>query len=49
VLYYTPDDFKELRGSPAFEDALKQFKYIARQYAYFYRKFQVLIFTTSQL
>ena len=43
VLYYTPDEMKELRGSPAFEDALKQFKYIARQYAYFYKKFQVMI------
>jgi len=43
VLYYTPEDFKELRGSPAFEDALKQFKYIARQYAYFYKKFQAMI------
>lgn len=43
VLYFTPDDFKELRGSPALEDALKQFKYVARQYAYFYRKFQSMI------
>ena len=43
VLYYLPEDFKELRGSPAFEDALKQFKYIARQYAYFYKKFQAMI------
>lgn len=34
---------KELRGSVAFEDALKQFKYIARQYAYFYKKFQAMI------
>jgi len=43
VLYFTPDDFKELRGSPALEDALKQFKYVSRQYAYFYRKFQSMI------
>ena len=43
VLYFTPDDFKELRGSPTLEDALKQFKYVARQYAYFYRKFQSMI------
>ena len=43
VLYFTPDDFKELRGSPALEDALKQFKYVARQYAYFYRKFQSML------
>jgi len=40
VLYFTPQDFEELKGSPALEDALKQFKYVARQYAYFYRKFQ---------
>ena len=43
VLYYLPEDFKELRGSPAYEDALKQFKFIARQYAYFYKKFQAMI------
>ena len=35
--------FQELRGSPALEDALKQFKYVSRQYAYFYRKFQSMI------
>jgi len=40
VLFYTPDDFNELRGSPAYDDALKQYKYIARQYAYFYKKFK---------
>lgn len=40
VLYFTPEDFAELKGSPALEDALKQFKFVARQYAYFYRKFQ---------
>ena len=26
VLYFTPEDFAELKGSPALEDALKQFK-----------------------
>lgn len=41
VLYFTPDDFMALKGSPsAFEDALKQYKFVARQYAYFYKKFQ---------
>jgi histone-lysine N-methyltransferase SETD3 len=40
VLYFSTEDFQNLKGSPAFEDALKQFKYVARQYAYFYRKFQ---------
>ena len=40
VLYFSPDDFQELKGSPAYEDALKQYKYVARQYAYFSTKFQ---------
>jgi len=40
VLYFSPGDFDQLKGSPAYEDALRQFKYVARQYAYFYRKFQ---------
>jgi len=43
VLYFGVQDFQELKGSPALEDALKQFKYVARQYAYFYRKFQSTI------
>ena len=43
VLYYSVDDFQELKGSPAYEDSLKQFKFVARQYAYFYTKFQSTI------
>merc|ERR1719150_2531845 len=39
VLYYDQKKFEELRGSPALEDALKQYKFVARQYAYFYRLF----------
>ena len=39
VLYYTTEQFEQLRGSPALEDALKQYKFVARQYAYFYRLF----------
>jgi len=39
VLYFTPSQFEELKGSPAMEDALKQYKFVARQYAYFYRLF----------
>jgi len=39
VLYYSSKQFEQLRGSPAFEDALKQYKFVARQYAYFYRLF----------
>jgi histone-lysine N-methyltransferase SETD3 len=40
VLYFSAEDFQALRGSVAFEDALKQYKNVARQYAYFYKKFQ---------
>jgi histone-lysine N-methyltransferase SETD3 len=39
VLYFTPQQFEGLKGSPALEDALKQYKFVARQYAYFYRLF----------
>merc|ERR1719189_1677027 len=39
VLYFTPTQMEELKGSPAMEDALKQYKFVARQYAYFYRLF----------
>ena len=40
VMYFSEEEMQELRGSPAFEEALKQYKYVARQYAYFYRKFE---------
>merc|ERR1719384_2082863 len=39
VLYYSCQQFEQLKGSPALEDALKQYKFVARQYAYFYRLF----------
>jgi len=39
VLYFTPKQLEGLRGSPALEDALKQYKFVARQYAYFYKLF----------
>merc|ERR1719445_473808 len=39
VLYYSCQQFEQLKGSPAIEDALKQYKFVARQYAYFYRLF----------
>lgn len=39
VLYFTPAQLEGLRGSPVLEDALKQYKFVARQYAYFYRLF----------
>lgn len=32
-----------LKGSPAYEDALRQYKHVARQYAYFYRRFESTI------
>jgi len=40
VLYFTEEELLQLRGSPSFEEALKQCKYVARQYAYFYEKFK---------
>jgi len=39
VLYFTPKQLEGLRGSPVLEDALKQYKFVARQYAYFYKLF----------
>ncbi|XP_070578396.1 actin-histidine N-methyltransferase-like [Ptychodera flava] len=41
-LYFTMEELQMLKESPALEDALKQYKNIARQYAYFYRLFQNL-------
>jgi len=38
-LYFTQKQLELLKGSPALEDALKQYKFVARQYAYFYRLF----------
>ncbi|XP_026749451.3 actin-histidine N-methyltransferase [Galleria mellonella] len=38
ILYFTAEELAELRPSPAFESALKLYKSIARQYAYFYNK-----------
>ncbi|XP_039294204.1 actin-histidine N-methyltransferase [Nilaparvata lugens] len=40
VLYFTPKELDELRGSPALEPALKMCRNIARQYAYFNKMFQ---------
>lgn len=39
VLYFTPSQLEGLKGSPVLEDALKQYKFVARQYAYFYKLF----------
>merc|ERR1719481_2483628 len=39
VLYFSKDQLEGLRGSPALEDALKQYKFVARQYAYFFKLF----------
>ncbi|XP_031572761.1 actin-histidine N-methyltransferase-like [Actinia tenebrosa] len=39
-LYFTPDDLKSLQGTPTLGDALKPYRSIAKQYAYFYKLFQ---------
>lgn len=39
-LYFTQEDLKYLKGSPAYSDCINQYRNIARQYAYFYRLFQ---------
>ncbi|XP_037073270.1 actin-histidine N-methyltransferase-like [Pollicipes pollicipes] len=36
VLYFTPDEIQLLKGSPCFEEAVKQCRNIARQYAYYH-------------
>lgn len=40
VLYFTPDELRELQSSPTLELALKQIKSITRQYAYFRKLFR---------
>uniref|UniRef100_A0A1B6DPA2 protein-histidine N-methyltransferase n=1 Tax=Clastoptera arizonana TaxID=38151 RepID=A0A1B6DPA2_9HEMI len=40
ILYFSPEELQELKGSPTLESALKQCRNIARQYAYFYNIFQ---------
>ncbi|KAK7074955.1 Histone-lysine N-methyltransferase setd3 [Halocaridina rubra] len=40
TLYFTPEQMGMLKGSIALEEAVKQFRNIARQYAYFYRILQ---------
>lgn len=40
VLYFSTQELQELKGSPAFEPALKHCRNIARQYAYFSKLFQ---------
>ncbi|KAF4519501.1 hypothetical protein B566_EDAN010686, partial [Ephemera danica] len=49
VLYFTPAELSELKGSPALESALKQCRNIARQYAYFSKLFQKLNDPASQI
>ncbi|XP_045187101.2 actin-histidine N-methyltransferase-like isoform X2 [Mercenaria mercenaria] len=39
-LYFTPEDLKYLKGSPAQSDCINQYRNIVRQYAYFYKLFQ---------
>lgn len=40
VLYFNPEELMHLKGSPAFEMALRQCRSITRQYAYFNKLFQ---------
>lgn len=40
VMYFSPEEIIQLKGSPAFEMALRQCRSIARQYAYFSKLFQ---------
>ncbi|KAK3913777.1 Actin-histidine N-methyltransferase [Frankliniella fusca] len=40
VLYFSPEEVLQLKGSPAFEMALRQCRSISRQYAYFSKLFQ---------
>ncbi|XP_072158598.1 actin-histidine N-methyltransferase [Bemisia tabaci] len=40
VLYFNRSEMEGLRGSPAFEFAMKQYRHIARQYTYFKKVFE---------
>lgn len=40
TLYFSLEELKLLKGSPVLTDALNHFQSIARQYAYFYKRFQ---------
>lgn len=40
VLYFSPDELEFLKGSPCLEEALKQYRHIARQYAYYWQFLQ---------
>ncbi|XP_071536585.1 actin-histidine N-methyltransferase-like isoform X2 [Panulirus ornatus] len=40
TLYFLPQQLQTLKGSPVLEEAVKQFRNIARQYSYFYRILQ---------
>ncbi|KAJ8720285.1 hypothetical protein PYW07_012328 [Mythimna separata] len=42
ILYFTLEELAELKPSPVFESALKLYRSIARQYAYFYNKIHSL-------
>nr|XP_045594445.1 actin-histidine N-methyltransferase-like [Procambarus clarkii]XP_045594446.1 actin-histidine N-methyltransferase-like [Procambarus clarkii] len=37
TLYFSPQQLQLLKGSPVLDEAIKQFRNIARQYSYFYR------------
>nr|XP_021201545.2 actin-histidine N-methyltransferase [Helicoverpa armigera] len=42
ILYFSLEELAELKPSPVFESALKLYRSIARQYAYFYNKIHTL-------
>ncbi|XP_026728696.1 histone-lysine N-methyltransferase setd3 [Trichoplusia ni] len=42
ILYFTLEELAELKPSPVFESALKLYRSIARQYAYFYNKIHTM-------
>jgi len=49
TLYFTVEEMQALKGSPAFGEALKLYRNIARQYAYLYRRLQQVSPETAKL
>ncbi|XP_073241569.1 actin-histidine N-methyltransferase-like [Porites lutea] len=49
TLYFSIDEMQDLKGSPAFSEALKLYRNIARQYAYLYQRIQQFSPETAKL
>lgn len=49
VLYFSIEEMQELKGSPAFGEALKLYRNIARQYAYLYQRVHQVCPETANL